>query len=327
MTWAAMRLPSERFIVASIVFLLLLVATASLCRLSPHQPFKLSQKQGFPTMALESHENSTDMSIVLGCLREKARKSAQSGMGREGSNQCWGEYLSSSFSKVVDEFLALSDGELQTFLQAGRGWDMYNLIPTTYMCDPNHLARRPAIGDGGKWICVVPKTEPCIIYSLGSNGDFSFEDAMHAESGGKCQIWTFDCTSTEPPATHSYINFRPWCLSDVDNAGVTYGRIYKTFESIVTELGHNAVDILKMDIEGGEHQVFRTLLKNPVVLPTQIAVEMHFYGSLLYNTRQVLEYYKSWRKLGYHVVIKEHNVLCTACTEFLLVHASQLHQD
>ena len=49
----------------------------------------------------------------------------------------------------------------------------------------------------GKWVCdlQLPAARPCVIYSVGSYGDTSFEKAVHKELP-QCQIHTFDHTLT-----------------------------------------------------------------------------------------------------------------------------------
>jgi len=40
----------------------------------------------------------------------------------------------------------------------------------------------------------------------------------------------------------------------------------KTFDDITRELGHNHIDVLKMDIEGSEYDVIGTILASPVTI-------------------------------------------------------------
>ena len=46
-------------------------------------------------------------------------------------------------------------------------------------------------GDGGKWFCAeyFKQTEECVIFSIGSNGDFSFEESMNKMTGGRCKVF------------------------------------------------------------------------------------------------------------------------------------------
>lgn len=47
--------------------------------------------------------------------------------------------------------------------------------------------------DGGKWVCGLSSLKkPCIVYSCGSQGDFSFEKAVHDRTG--CEVRGVACT-------------------------------------------------------------------------------------------------------------------------------------
>ena len=73
-----------------------------------------------------------------------------------------------------------------------RIWDYYT---PDYNC-PLLKERVGRIGDGGKWVCGVKsnllQTAGCLVYSLGSAGDTSFEDAMMQST--VCEVHTFDPT-------------------------------------------------------------------------------------------------------------------------------------
>ena len=51
------------------------------------------------------------------------------------------------------------------------------------------------IGDGGKWLCgvrtVLPQKNPCVVYSIGSKGEVSFEVGIQ-EKLPHCKIHIFD---------------------------------------------------------------------------------------------------------------------------------------
>jgi len=58
-----------------------------------------------------------------------------------------------------------------------------------------HERRIGKLGDGGKWICDphrISDQEECLVYSVGSNNDFSFEQAVLDKIGHHCEIHTFD---------------------------------------------------------------------------------------------------------------------------------------
>ena len=56
-----------------------------------------------------------------------------------------------------------------------------------------HERRIGKLGDGGKWICDphrIAKQDDCLVYSIGSNNDFSFEQAILDNIGQHCEIHT-----------------------------------------------------------------------------------------------------------------------------------------
>ena len=95
-------------------------------------------------------------------------------------------------------------------------------LPPMFRCEPLGLigGHEAPASDGGKYICGLPQlTAPCVVYSLGSNLDFSFEAAVSRAT--PCRIVTVDCTVEEkrarrmlPPRTR----FFPLCLGAADNA-------------------------------------------------------------------------------------------------------------
>ena len=48
----------------------------------------------------------------------------------------------------------------------------------------------------------------------------------------------------------------------------------KSFKDIIAELGHDKIDLIKMDIEGSEYKVIDEILKLNIYIP-QIVLEIH----------------------------------------------------
>jgi FkbM family methyltransferase len=63
----------------------------------------------------------------------------------------------------------------------------------------------------------------------------------------------------------------------------------KRLTTLMRELGHDHLDLLKMDIEGAEYEVIRDLAAHPVPI-TQLLVEFHHgeFGHALEDTRQAI---------------------------------------
>jgi hypothetical protein len=115
-------------------------------------------------------------------------------------------------------------------------------------------------GDGGKWVCdpyrITQNKQSCLVYSVGSNNDFSFEEGVWQDVSSECEIHTFDPTIGNHPSNlpvGKNIRFHPWGLAP-ENDGAD-----KTLSSIIQELGHTGrdIDILKIDCEGCEWKTYK----------------------------------------------------------------------
>ena len=76
------------------------------------------------------------------------------------------------------------------------------------------------VKDGGKSVC-ADSLDPgrCIVYSLGSRGDFSFEKDVVRQFN--CSVYTFDCTFSAaamakrfPHGLPAGVKFRPLCVGE-----------------------------------------------------------------------------------------------------------------
>lgn len=190
------------------------------------------------------------------------------------------------------------------------------------------IQRAGASGDGGKLVCTDNiNAGNCVVYSLGSRLDFTFEiDIVKRFS---CQVHTFDCTVGTPPASTIPVgvSFHPWCIggedemksisSDLGHQG-EIGQYY-TLTTIRKKLHHSHIDLLKMDIERHEYAVVASLAVDTI--PLQIVFETHLHNAYGMWGRPVSEdeWEALWTKLtslGYRVFAHEPNPLCLCCCEF-----------
>ncbi|CAF5025299.1 unnamed protein product [Rotaria sp. Silwood1] len=116
------------------------------------------------------------------------------------------------------------------------------------------------IGDGGKWVCDIHRfgsmnTTNILVYSLGSNGDFSFERAIK-ELFRNAEIHTFDKRLYRCP--ENVCTFHQVRLGNGKNDSS------KSLQMVMNELGHQKrqIHILKVDIEGGEFSFFEELFQS-----------------------------------------------------------------
>lgn len=148
----------------------------------------------------------------------------------------------------------------------------------------------------------VNQQRKLVIYSFGIGEDLSFSEAVYSK--WKCDIFAFDPTpkSKEYVKNHelnkvSEFHFYEWGLSDSNKIGefhlpqndnyvsgslVAYDGVkeetiaveLKTLDSIMQQLGHETIDLLKMDIEGSEFAVIDNILTSGVRF-NQLCVEIH----------------------------------------------------
>ena len=181
------------------------------------------------------------------------------------------------------------------------------------------LARLGCPGDGGKWVCDPYRylATPCVLYSFGSNDEFSFEEAVH-NFNPLCEIHTFDPVVSHPNNRPSYVNFHPWGVG-VDNS---VGDSVFTLPTIMRKLGHTNVSIVKIDCEGCELDVFDTP-SFPAISGAvqQILMEVHFDG----KPERVHRLFNFLVDMGYAIVNKEANIQYAQgkAVEYSLVHLKE----
>ncbi len=157
----------------------------------------------------------------------------------------------------------------------------------------------------GEWaICPDVLGERALVYSAGIGDTVSFEMSIIRDFGA--EVHAFDPT----PETARWIgklelpdrlHFHPWAMAASDGERMFYPRVKrsgaksdsmytlsasdgsrpdgipvvtKDLDSIMDTLGHDDVDLLRMDIEGAEFEVLDALLATSV-RPRQVLVEFH----------------------------------------------------
>lgn len=167
------------------------------------------------------------------------------------------------------------------------------------------------IGDGHKYVCNVhrlAKLEDCLVYSVGSDGDFSFEDAL-LKLAPNCEVHTFDFGNyaetlrTKWPNTTTTLH--QWgMVGKVENKTDKV----KTLEETIRLLGHEdrRIDILKVDCEFCEWAAYQDWLDVPNDI-TQILVETHTVKT---------KFFQDMWDAGYVIFHKEPNLLWNAGCEW-----------
>lgn len=138
--------------------------------------------------------------------------------------------------------------------------------------------------------------------------DTGFEEDILRKT--ECEVYTFDHTiSVQDGVTLNELSPRmhyfPYMIGTEDNTHQGFEE--KSLQSIMQELGHTKVDILKMDIEGGEWDVLSAMLKANSLPFNQLQLEFHFISITLQTGLDVLA---KLTAAGYRVFSVEPNFYC-----------------
>ena len=160
---------------------------------------------------------------------------------------------------------------------------------------------RPVTGYGAWTVCPEGITSESIIYSVGVGDDVSFDVSM-IRSYGLSALFAFDPTPTAISwlsGQHVPSEFRlfQYAIADYDGTAKLFPHDnpefvahsltprsatasqavevqVRTLRTVTRELGHDHIDLLKMDIEGAEYAVIDNLIRESVDI-RQLLVEFH----------------------------------------------------
>ena len=137
-------------------------------------------------------------------------------------------------------------------------------------------------GDGDELIVGLRRLRRgCIVYSFGSNGDDQFESDILKKTF--CKVFTFDPTMSleqEKMLSPGVLrNFHKIGLAKYDGVMEIRSteREVRSLKRIMKDLKHKRIDILKVDIEGAEYDVFEELSSSGFPDIGQILVEVHAF--------------------------------------------------
>lgn len=178
------------------------------------------------------------------------------------------------------------------YLRAMRGTDIWPKLDVS-------LPYTRLGNDGAEWaIDLAALDSNSVVYSFGVGNDISFDLGLVKRVG--CPVYAFDPTPEvakwiDAQALPELFRFTPVGLSAKDGELIfakpdnpehishsvvkeggrgTVRMKVRALESLMKELGHSRVDLLKMDIEGAEYEVLESLVVSGI-RPRQLAVEFH----------------------------------------------------
>jgi FkbM family methyltransferase len=174
------------------------------------------------------------------------------------------------------------------------GWDERHLLIDA-VADCVTTERVGRLADGGKWLCNGYKiAPPCVVYGVGAGTEITFEQAMAARFG--CDVQVFDPTPSSRKLFGALeagrglgagtLTFHPWGLGPVSRDPAQARQLtlegvacqVKTLDEMTAQLGHSHIDVLKIDVEGGEFAILDDLLKRGLLdklRVNQLMIEFH----------------------------------------------------
>ncbi|KZP34203.1 hypothetical protein FIBSPDRAFT_719945 [Athelia psychrophila] len=159
-----------------------------------------------------------------------------------------------------------SPSDIDPFPSSGEFYTLWDFFTAAFQC-PHRMERLGNGGDGGKWVCGMERVQQkkdCVIYSVGINGESSFE-AHLLERGSSCQVWGYDFSvkSFGPeieklPDLKRRSHFKSYALGGRDAPNES-PPVY-TLATLMAQNNHTFIDILKIDIEGAEFATLDSLM-------------------------------------------------------------------
>jgi FkbM family methyltransferase len=166
-----------------------------------------------------------------------------------------------------------------------------------------------------------------VVYSAGLGEDASFDLELIRRYG--CRVWVFDPTPRAVAYARTVdeerFSFLPVGLWSSDGPQVFFPpknpvhvshsitnsqkarspgfeAICRSLPSLMRELGHSHIDLLKLDIEGAEYQVLDPIARAEIT-PSILAVEFH--PASLSQVRRTFRLVRRLKSLGYSVLARE----------------------
>lgn len=244
--------------------------------------------------------------------------------------------ISDRRSQIQDQTLQEFDQCPQCFVNKIVGAQRTYLFDAITDCDAT--VRVGTLFDGGKWVCdpqYLPKRP--IAYSFGVGDNISFDMDMAGVFG--CDVYLFDPSpsvvtgfsnfKSGQPCGRGHIYFQPTGLGPVSSKGQDQWKLViegktcpvKSLADIARSLSHNHVDILKIDIEGGEFAALLQMLSAQTLLSLQVKqllVEFHLWDDESFaNFVRIIG---SLKKQGFLLFRKEFNPYAAdKCAEYAFV--------
>jgi len=200
----------------------------------------------------------------------------------------WGSNYKPSFNCAFKQFV---------------GGDEYSLGMYA-VCDMHKIIKNAEAGKG------------CLVYSVGSDGDFSFEEAIRDKISAQCEVHTFDPNPVsfyngENASPPDFVSYHAYPVGhDMGSRLESRGQesLGKSIPTIIRELGHEGrtIDLFKIDCEGCEFETYESLFGSDINIQ-QILIELHWNHCDRDMVRKVHKFFEHLQKHGYVAFHKEPN--------------------
>ena len=204
-----------------------------------------------------------------------------------------------SLQKFYATWLRPYVGRLVALVEDSQDWCARRLgRGARYACDIE--CDRSTLGHGdGRW-CICPSriNERSVVYSVGVGYDISFDKALLQKFG--CELHAFDPTDLSRQWIQTQkrpkgFDFHPLGLANYDgdakfrlppNHSVSFTPLdnvagsqehscqVQRLQTIMGSLGHKHLDVLKIDIEGGEYELMEDIVEEADKIG-QLLIEFH----------------------------------------------------
>ena len=165
----------------------------------------------------------------------------------------------------------------------------------------------------------------CLIYSIGSNGNYQWEDGMYEiNGGGICEIHVFDYSQnyTRKKNLGRNIHFHQIGLQGSQRPSRSK---FMSFPQIVQHFNHTnrIIDIFKIDCEGCEWSTYLDWISYPHI--RQVLIETHNLPS---NKTMGLHFFDSFQQNNLYMYSKEVNPWGGgSCVEYSYIKLSETFSD
>ncbi|KAF1756082.1 hypothetical protein GCK72_012535 [Caenorhabditis remanei] len=220
--------------------------------------------------------------------------------------------------KALDDLRAKyalnSEKYSQDLYRASRGDDhneFYEKVKLEAFCPLKE--RLGEIDDGGKYVCNprMVRKDDCTIISLGLNNQIYFDQHIQNVTGGHCRILGADKDPQNMETQAKYGGMNGKLFSGMIPTDISISSIMQT-------AGRKEVEILKMDIEGGEMDALEPFLEEYKVC--QILIEVHKSPAEHFKMLQIMA------KHNFQIYNVETTPYCVMCCEYSLIHESCMEQ-